>query len=48
MKEKIKLVKVVKMEEVAIPAFSVFVGNSYVQHGGARWKREHCCSITYL
>lgn len=34
MKEKKKLGKVLNIEEVAIPAFSVFIGNGCVQHAG--------------
>lgn len=49
MKEKKKLDNVLKMEKVAIPAFSAFVGNCNVQHAGAEWRGEHALrNHTYL
>lgn len=41
MKEKKELGKVLKMEEVVIPAFSVFKAIGYVNHTGAEWKGEN-------
>lgn len=41
MKEKKKLGKNLKLQEVAIPAFTVFVGNWYVRNGGAGKKLYH-------
>lgn len=32
---------VASVEEVSIPAFSVFGGNCYVQHAGLAWTGEH-------
>lgn len=39
-KKKKKLDKVLNIEEAAIPAFSVFVGNGCVKHGGANEKES--------
>lgn len=41
MREKKILSKVWKIEEAAIPSFSGFVGNAYVQNADAEWKIEH-------
>lgn len=37
------------MHQVEIPAYSVFVGDGYIQHAGAEWNGNPCLRLhTYL
>lgn len=49
MDEKKKLVELLHLKEVTIPAFSIFVGYGYFQHVGYGWRNSHSqCYHTFL
>ena len=41
-KELQKLARVLKLETIEIPPYSIFIGHGWIQHSGAGWNGSHC------